>query len=155
MGCGCFTFVSNSLLTDNLFVNKLLATSRSRPRLFMANTLLKPAVSLPSQAAEQAALMLKTLSNPDRLLLLCHMTEGERCVGDLEALTGIAQPTLSQQLTVLRRQGLVSTRRDGKHIHYRLTHPSALAILQLLHRLYCSDSAQQPTPTDTPNEATP
>jgi ArsR family transcriptional regulator len=83
---------------------------------------------------------MKVLSNPDRLLLLCHMTDDECCVGQLEQQTGIVQPTLSQQLTVLRREGLVSTRRDGKRIHYRLAHPPALAVLQLLQSLYCCRS---------------
>lgn len=88
-------------------------------------------------AAGEASQLLKALSNRDRLLLLCQMTQEERSVGQLEALTGIRQPTLSQQLTVLREEGLVATRRAGKQVFYRIASAKALAVLQLLYSLYC------------------
>ena len=88
-------------------------------------------------AAERAALLLRALANSDRLLLLCHLSQGERCVGELEDELGIEQPTLSQQLTVLRTQELVSTRRDGKRIYYAVSDPKALAVLETLYRLFC------------------
>lgn len=64
----------------------------------------------------QAAGPLKRLANPERLLLLCELSQGERRVGELEQRLSIRQPPLSQQLGVLRSEGLVGTRRDGKHI---------------------------------------
>jgi ArsR family transcriptional regulator len=70
---------------------------------------------------------------------LCALAQGERCVGELSALTGIQQPTLSQQLGVLREEGLVSTRRDGKFVHYRVASPAALALLGVLHDLCCPE----------------
>lgn len=88
-------------------------------------------------AAEEAAKLLKVLSNSNRLLLLCQMTQGEFSVRELEVMTGIAQPTLSQQLTVLRDEQLVSTRRDGKKIFYNIVSKEALAVLQVLYQLYC------------------
>lgn len=88
-------------------------------------------------AAGQACTLLKTLSNPDRLLLLCQMTQGEFSVSELETLTGVRQPTLSQQLTVLREEKLVSTRREGKQIFYSIASNEALAVLQVLYQLYC------------------
>lgn len=88
-------------------------------------------------AAEEASNLLKVLSNIDRLLLLCQMTQGEFSVGALEAMTGIRQPTLSQQLTVLREEKMVNTRRVGKQIFYRIASPEALAVLQVLYQLYC------------------
>lgn len=88
-------------------------------------------------AAGEACLLLKVLSNPDRMLLLCQMTQGEFSVSELEALTGIRQPTLSQQLTVLREEKLVSTRREGKQIFYSIASREALAVLQVLYQLYC------------------
>lgn len=88
-------------------------------------------------AADQACRLMKALSNPDRLLLLCQLTEGEKRVGELEELVGIAQPTLSQQLGVLREEGLVQTRRDGKNIHYRIASTQALAILAALYAQFC------------------
>jgi len=88
-------------------------------------------------AAAQAGGLLKALANPDRLLLLCQLTQGEQTVGALEAALGIRQPSLSQQLGVLRQEGLVATRRDGKQIHYSVASPEALAVLRLLYQLYC------------------
>lgn len=95
--------------------------------------------------AGQASGLLKALANPDRLLLLCQMTQGEYSVGMLEELTGIRQPTLSQQLTVLRQEELVSTRRDGKQIFYRIASPAALAVLQVLYQQFCIDDGQGAT----------
>jgi len=88
-------------------------------------------------AAGEASKLLKVLSNPDRLLLLCQMTQGEFSVRELEIMTGVAQPTLSQQSTVLRDENLVSTRRDGKQIFYTIVSKEALAVLQVLYQLYC------------------
>ena len=90
-----------------------------------------------SQAAQVVSL-LKVIGNPDRLLLLCQMLEGEYSVGELEELLNIQQPTLSQQLGVLRNEGFVATRRDGKYIYYRVAHPHVQVILETLHRLYCN-----------------
>ncbi len=92
-------------------------------------------------AAAQACGLLKILANPDRLLLLCQLSQGEFCVSDLEARTGIRQPTLSQQLTVLREEQMVSTRREGKQIFYCIASREALAIMNVLHDLYCNQDA--------------
>jgi DNA-binding transcriptional ArsR family regulator len=92
--------------------------------------------------AGAAGQLLKTLANPDRLLLLCQLSQGERNVGELEALLGILQPTLSQQLAVLRREGLVDTRRDGKQVYYRISSPQALAVINTLYQLFCAEGAQ-------------
>lgn len=88
--------------------------------------------------AAAAGQLLKTLGNPDRLLLLCQLAQGERHVSELEALLGITQPTLSQQLAVLRREGLVDTRREGKQIYYRISSYEALAVIQTLYQLFCA-----------------
>jgi ArsR family transcriptional regulator len=89
------------------------------------------------KSADAACGLLKVLGNPDRLLLLCQMTQGEFCVSDLEEMTGIRQPTLSQQLTVLREQDMVSTRREGKQIHYSIASREAMAVMKVLYELYC------------------
>ena len=88
-------------------------------------------------SAAQACMMLKTLANEDRLLILCQLIDGPRTVGELESLLGIRQPTLSQQLTVLRQEGLVSTERKGKYIIYSLASSEAVQIMQTLYSLYC------------------
>ncbi|MCU7372507.1 metalloregulator ArsR/SmtB family transcription factor [Paucibacter sp. O1-1] len=90
-------------------------------------------------AAGRAVAALKLLANEDRLLLLCQLSQGEACVSDLELSLGIRQPTLSQQLGVLRNEGVVETRREGKNIYYRVADPSLLQILATLYRLYCPE----------------
>ena len=90
--------------------------------------------------AHAACSLMKVLSNPDRLLLLCQMAEGERNVDELEEALGIPQPTLSQQLTVPRSESLVATRRDDKNIYYRLASPQALAVMQVLYAQYCASA---------------
>lgn len=91
------------------------------------------------QSAESACQLLKALANSDRLMLLCQLAQGELNVGELEARTGIAQPTLSQQLAVLRREELVETRREGKQVYYRIASQPALAVIETLYRLFCAE----------------
>ncbi|HEU4372026.1 MAG TPA: metalloregulator ArsR/SmtB family transcription factor [Telluria sp.] len=88
-------------------------------------------------AASQACGLLKVLANPDRLLLLCQLAQGEHCVSELESALGIQQPTLSQQLGVLREEQLVTTRREGKQIFYAIASAEAMAVMQVLYDLYC------------------
>jgi len=88
-------------------------------------------------AAGEATRTLRILAHEERLLLLCQLSQEELCVSDLNARLEIQQPMLSQQLAVLRREGLVATRREGKHIFYRIDDDRALALLQTLYTLYC------------------
>jgi DNA-binding transcriptional ArsR family regulator len=81
--------------------------------------------------------MLKVLANEDRLIILCQLIQGEKNVGELESLLGIRQPTLSQQLTVLREEGLVRTERKGKYIFYSLASDEVVQIMQTLYSIYC------------------
>jgi len=87
--------------------------------------------------AAAACRLMKVLANPDRLLILCQLSQGEKRVGELEEILKIVQPTLSQQLTVLRDEALVTTRREGKSIYYRLSSPQALAVMQVLYQNFC------------------
>jgi DNA-binding transcriptional ArsR family regulator len=89
-------------------------------------------------AAEKACRLMKVLSNSDRLMLLCQLSLGEKRVGELEEILGIVQPTLSQQLTVLRDEELVSTRREGKNIYYQIASPQALAVMNILYAQFCA-----------------
>lgn len=88
-------------------------------------------------AATRACGLLKVLANPDRLMLLCQLSQGPLCVSELESALGIAQPTLSQQLGVLRDEALVTTRREGKQIFYSIASTEAMAVMQALYQLYC------------------
>lgn len=82
---------------------------------------------------------LKKLANPDRLKILCVLAKNELNVQQIEMLTQIQQPTLSQQLTVLRKANIVKTRRDGKQIFYQIADQNILVIMQTLYQLYCHD----------------
>ena len=88
-------------------------------------------------AAVEALAALKVLANQDRLLLLCQLSQGEMCVSELEEALDIHQPTLSQQLAVLRAEGAVDTRRQGKNIYYSVADRALLEIVAVLYRLYC------------------
>ena len=88
-------------------------------------------------SADSACNLMKVLSNRNRLMLLCEISQGEKCVSDLELNLGIVQPTLSQQLTILRTQKLVKTRRSGKQIYYSLASPIVVAVMELLYQHYC------------------
>lgn len=125
-------------------------TSSFQPAARVKPTPLAPATAaaLSPQAmqasAGEAAAMLKALAHPDRLMLLCQLAGGERSVADLGALAGVGQPSLSQQLGVLRGERLVATRREGKQVIYRLASPAALALLQTLHALFCEPEPAAP-----------
>ncbi|MFZ6842986.1 metalloregulator ArsR/SmtB family transcription factor [Undibacterium sp. RuTC16W] len=88
-------------------------------------------------AAQAATSTLRALANEDRLLLLCQLSQGEKSVSELEELLDLHQPSLSQQLGVLRAEGLVDTRRDGKRIYYSVADPKVLHLLELMYTLYC------------------
>jgi len=89
------------------------------------------------RGASRAVGALKLLGNEDRLLLLCQLSQGEMCVSDLEEALDIRQPTLSQQLGVLRNEGVVATRRDGKRIFYSVADAKVMRVLEVLYQLYC------------------
>ena len=82
--------------------------------------------------AESAAGLLRVLANQNRLLLVTHLIQGEYSVGELEQLSGIGQPTLSQQLGILRLAGVVCTRREGKKIYYLSVDPKVKKILRVI-----------------------
>ncbi len=89
------------------------------------------------QAAEQAKAFLQALANQDRLLLLCALIQREYAVGELEQQLGILQPTLSQQLTVLRNEGLVDVRKSGRYNYYRVSDERVKAVLDLMYQFFC------------------
>lgn len=92
--------------------------------------------------ARRASAFLKTLSNEHRMLILCNLVESEKSVSELEAILGIRQPTLSQQLARLRADRLVATRRNGKSIYYSLASANARALIGLLYDLFCAPAVK-------------
>ena len=97
-------------------------------------------VELMRNNAEEASALLKSLANPNRLLLLCALVNREHTVGELEMLTGLSQSALSQHLARLREEQIVSTRREAQRIFYALEDPGARALLETMHQIYCADN---------------
>jgi len=87
--------------------------------------------------AREAAGFLKALAHESRLMILCLLCEGEKSVTELEHMLALRQPTVSQQLARLRTDGLVTTRRDGKTIHYRLASEETRVIIEAVHEVFC------------------
>ena len=91
--------------------------------------------------ARKASTLLKAMSNPHRLLILCQLVPGEKCVSDLEKVVGLSQSALSQHLARLRRDTLVITRREAQTIFYSLAGDDASAVIETLYGLYCGIDA--------------
>lgn len=89
--------------------------------------------------ADEAAGYLKALAHEGRLMILCHLIDGEKSVTELETLLASRQAAVSQQLARLRLEGLVKARRDGKVIHYSLSDPRTARMIGLLNELFCRE----------------
>lgn len=85
---------------------------------------------------DRASIFLKALSGRSRLLLLCHLLDGEKSVGELARLTAARDTAVSQQLALLRREGMVSARRAGQMIFYSLASDEARQMLTALYGLF-------------------
>lgn len=88
-------------------------------------------------SAGQACDLLKALANPHRLMIVCSLLEGEQSVGALAQTLGVREALASQHLGLLRRDGLVSARRDGQTVYYGLQSPGARAVVETLSDLFC------------------
>ena len=89
--------------------------------------------------AVTASNFLKAISHEGRLMILCHLVSGEKSVSELEALLSTRQAAVSQQLSRLRLEGLVTPRRDGKTISYKLADDRPRKMLELVYELFCKD----------------
>ena len=94
--------------------------------------------------ADRAEALLKALANRNRLMILCTLVEGERSVGALAQALDVRESVISQHLALLRRDGLVSGRRDGQTIHYALAGDDAKRLLTTLYRIFCTDDGEGP-----------
>ncbi|SPJ22557.1 ArsR/SmtB family transcription factor [Palleronia abyssalis] len=97
-----------------------------------------------ADVAEQLAL----LSNANRLMVLCHLLEGERSVGALQGQLALSQSALSQHLARLRAAGMVATRRESQSIFYRIADPRLHDLIDALYRIYCADAGDGERPPD-------
>ncbi|MGD8681924.1 MAG: metalloregulator ArsR/SmtB family transcription factor [Lysobacterales bacterium] len=91
-----------------------------------------------AKAAQKASDLMKTLGHKDRLMVLCHLTSGEKSVGELAGLLSIPQSPLSQHLARMRKENLVTTRREAQTIYYSIASPEAASIVAVMHELFCS-----------------
>lgn len=90
-----------------------------------------------SKHADEAETLLKALASTPRLMVLCNLTAGEKAVGELLDAIPLSPSALSQHLAILRAQGLVTTRRHGQTIYYKLSEGPALDIIDVLYTAYC------------------
>ena len=88
-------------------------------------------------SAGEAAALLRALSNEKRLMILCQLGEGEMSVGQLLPQVGLSQSALSQHLARLREDGLVSARKSGTAVFYRIADPAALQVIGVLAEIFC------------------
>ncbi|GGW52843.1 ArsR/SmtB family transcription factor [Alishewanella tabrizica] len=85
----------------------------------------------------EAVKLLKAVSNERRLIILCHLLEGEMSVGEINEKLDLSQSALSQHLALLRRHKLVKTRKEAQTVFYTLNSAEAESLIALLHKLYC------------------
>ena len=96
------------------------------------------------KAADRATELLKALASRNRLLLLCHLVDGEKSVGELARLLEVRDAAVSQQLALLRKDGLVHPRRQGQTIYYSLASPEATTVIETLYTLFCAPAKSRP-----------
>ena len=89
-------------------------------------------------AADEASALLKALGNRHRLIIICQLSEKERSVGELAELLNLRDSTVSQHLALLRKDGLVTARRDGQTIWYSISSDPARELVGTLYRAYCA-----------------
>ena len=94
-----------------------------------------------TEAADKACALMKTLGHKGRLMVLCQLASGEKSVGELSEALEIPQSPLSQHLSRMRKEKLVSTRRDAQTIYYSLAAEEAGKIIECLYDLYCADDS--------------
>ena len=91
-----------------------------------------------AQSAHRASSLMKTLGHKDRLMILCHLADGEKSVGQIADLLQLSQSPLSQHLSRMRKEGLVNTRREAQTIFYSLKSGEASRIVKVLYELFCA-----------------
>ncbi len=89
------------------------------------------------ETAPKVSELMKVLSNEHRLMILCQLAEGEKCVGELAELLSVRQAALSQQLALLRKDGMVQTRRQAQNVFYSLAREDVRSLMGFLYETYC------------------
>lgn len=88
--------------------------------------------------AERVSAVMRILSHPQRLCLLCHLSQGPRTVGELAEMCSLSQPQVSQFLASLKEKGMIAAERNGRHIIYRLQDTRVLQVMHTISDLYCA-----------------
>lgn len=89
-----------------------------------------------AQCSEVAAIM-KALSHPQRLMLMCHMAEGEKNVSEMLELCDISQSQLSQFLNRMQREKLLKVRKEGNFVFYSISDKNVLKLIQSMQKIFC------------------
>lgn len=118
---------------------KLLDASHQMSLPAITNDMTDAEIERMMENACDASNFLKAISHEGRLMILCHLSTGEKTVTELEELLSARQAAVSQQLSRLRVEGLVAPRREGKAIYYSLTDTRAVKILELVYDLFCKN----------------
>ena len=105
-----------------------------------------------SETAERVSDLMKVLSSPKRLMILCQLVGAQRSVGELARLLDMRAAAVSQQLSLLRREDIVAARREGQTIFYSLARDDVRLLIAFLYDTYC---APQSDPADGAGEETP
>ncbi len=99
-------------------------------------------------SAAQAADFLRVLANEKRLMIACELVGGEKSVTEICVALEARQSTVSQQLALLRREGIVSARKDAQTVYYSLANENAQMVIDLLYRMFCSNAAEKTAATE-------
>lgn len=103
----------------------------------MKSQVTKKTLSELKSQSELVAGLLKQLSHPQRLLILCSMAEGEKSVSDIEEACGASQSAVSQFLKGMRLEGLIDSRREGKQVYYKIVDKRVLELIKSLYQIFC------------------
>lgn len=95
------------------------------------------------EMASHACGLLKAMSNEWRLMILCHLSEGEKTVGELQSLLGLSQSAVSQHLAILRREKMVQPRKQAQSVSYSLAGNEATLVMATLHDLFCGNKGSK------------
>lgn len=90
-----------------------------------------------NEKCKEVAEVLKSLAHPQRLMITCHLAEGEKTVSELQELCDISQSQLSQFLGRLSREGLITSRREGQFSYYKIKNPDVLKLLSSMQKIFC------------------
>lgn len=94
-------------------------------------------MDISNEHIKQASEGLKALAHETRLTIICHLTDGELCVGDLENITNASQSNLSQHLSKMKGLGVIASEKRGQHVYYRLTDSKWSDVVRALQTMYC------------------